>query len=94
MQLATLLLEQKYIIRIRVRAVRNELTLCMQGNFACFLLSADFFSRQLFRKTPIRNIVRVSNSLGPDHPPGLIWIQTVCKGYDISRQDLNRNNIQ
>ena len=45
------------------------------------LLSADFFQNKLFM-----NIIRVSNGLDPDQDHGsvnldLIWVQTVCKGY-------------
>ena len=56
-----------------------ELTLCMLGNFSCFLLSsADFFQNQLFFINSFRNIIRVTNSLDLSV---LIWVQTVCKDY-------------
>ena len=36
--------------------------------FSCFfLLSADCFQNQLFRKNSFRKTIRVSNSLDPDH---------------------------
>ena len=48
----------------------------------CHLLI--FFQNQLFEKNSFRNTIRVSNSLDPDqagHLVGLIWVQTVSKGY-------------
>ena len=42
------------------------LTLCLLGNFSCFLSSADSFSKLTFSKNYFRNIIRVSNSLDPD----------------------------
>ena len=48
-----------------------------------FLPSADFFQNYLF-KNSFRNTIRVSNDLDPDqdrHLLVLIWVQTVCKGY-------------
>ena len=36
------------------------------GNFACFLSSADFFSKSTFSKNAFKNIIRVSNSLDSD----------------------------
>ena len=38
----------------------------MAGDFAGFLLAADLFQNQLFRKKSFRNTIRVSNSLDPD----------------------------
>ena len=59
-----------------------ELTLCLLGNFACFLSSVDFFQNQLFLKNSIRNTslsalilsytIRVSNSLDPDQARHLV----------------------
>ena len=53
-------------------------TLCMLGNFACFLPSADLFQNQLFSKhlSEIPSecqtvLIQVS----------LIWVHTVCIGY-------------
>ena len=69
MQLATLLLEQKYISRIRVRAVRNELTLCMRGNLACFLLSADFF-QSTFLKNSYQEYRQSVKQFGSRSPAG------------------------
>ena len=51
-----------------------------------FLSSADFFfSKSIFLKDSFRNTIIVSNSLiqiRPDILSGLIWVQTVCKGYE------------
>ena len=55
-------------------------TLCLLCKFASFLLSAFFF----LLKNSFRNTIRVSNSwiqIRPDILSSLIWIQTVCKGY-------------
>ena len=41
--------------------------------FHAFLLSADFFQNQLFRKKFL--------GIPSDILSGLIWIQTVCKSY-------------
>ena len=70
-------------------------TLCLQGNFACFLSTADFFQNHIFfLKNYFMNTIRVSNILDPyqaqrfvrpDLGPnllGLILVQTVCKGYE------------
>ena len=48
------------------------------------LSSADFFSKSTFSENSFRNIIRVSNvwiQVRPDILLGLIWVQTVCKGY-------------
>ena len=58
----------------------NCLTLCPLGILDVFLSSADFFSKSIFSKISFRNTIRVSSSLGPDDL-GLIWVQTVCRGY-------------
>ena len=44
------------------------LTLCMLGNFACFLSSVDFFFSKsfFFSKKYFRNAISMSNSLDPD----------------------------
>ena len=43
-------------------------------SFADFFFKIIFFSKNYFRNT-----IRVSNTL--DHSVSLIWVQTVCKGY-------------
>ena len=49
-----------------------------------FLSSADFFQNQLFRKilsgTP-SECQTVWIQIRPDVLSGLIWVQTVCKGF-------------
>ena len=42
------------------------LTLCILGNFSCFLLSADFFFKINFFQANFRNTITVSNCLDPD----------------------------
>ena len=43
--------------------------------------SADFLDHFFFPKNSFGNIVSVSYSLDLDIMSGLIWVQTVCKGY-------------
>ena len=47
----------------------NFFTLCMLGNFSCFIflssISADFFFKTISKES-FRNTIRVSNSLDPD----------------------------
>ena len=48
-----------------------------------FLLSADFFQNQLF-KNPFQEYHQCQTvwiQIRPDILAGLIWVQTVCKGY-------------
>ena len=63
-----------------------RITVCMLGTckiscFSCRLLT--FISKLLFLKISFRNTVRVSNGLDPnqDRRFVLIWIQTVCEGF-------------
>ena len=60
------------------------LTLCMLGNFACFFVAYGFILRLNFSKKisgiPSR-CQTVWMEIRPDVLSGLIWIQTVCKGY-------------
>ena len=61
-----------------------QLTLCLFGNFACFFVVRCFFQKSTFSKNSFKITIRMSNSLDPDqarHFVGLIWGQTVCKGY-------------
>ena len=48
---------------------RNSLTVCLLGIFLAFLLSADIFQNQHFRKNSSENTIRLSNGLGPDQDP-------------------------
>ena len=64
----------------------NSLTLCLLGNVSCFLSSVDFFQNQFFRK--ILSGIHVSSEcqtvwiqILPNILSSLIWVQTVCKGY-------------
>ena len=41
-------------------------SICLLGNFACFLLSDDLFSKSTFSKISFCDAIRVSNSLDPD----------------------------
>ena len=55
----------------------------------CFLSSAFFFQNQLFRKIlsgiqPERQTVSIK--IRPDILSGLIWVQTVCNGYQLTTQ--------
>ena len=61
------------------------LTLSPLGNFSCFFLSsADFFQNQLFRKI-LSGIPSECQTdliqIRPNILSGLIWVQSVCKGY-------------
>ena len=57
------------------------LTLCMLGNFACFFLSSVNF----FTKKNLSGILlecqTVWIQIRQDILSGLIWVQTVCRGY-------------
>ena len=58
--------------------------ICPVGNFEFSFDLCWIFLNQPFSKNSFRNTIRVSNSLDPDqarHLSGLIWVQTVCKGY-------------
>ena len=59
-------------------------TLCMLGNFAYFLLSADFFfffSKLISSKNSFVKYIRVSNSLDPD--PDL-WVKIRPQGFMLN----------
>ena len=60
-------------------------TLCLLGNFACFLLSADFFFEINYFEKIILGIPSECQTvwiqIRPDILSGLIWVQTVCQGY-------------
>ena len=62
--------------------IYNSLTLCLMGNFSCFLLITYFFQNQLFGKTlsgiPLE-CQRVWIQIRTDILLGLIWVETVCK---------------
>ena len=74
------------------------LTLCMLGNFVCFLVVYGFFFKLTFSKKSFRKTIRVSNSSDPDqarHLLGLIWVQTVCKGYhQMTKVSTSRERVK
>ena len=86
-----------FFLKINFSRSTMVFTLCLLGNFArLFLSSADFFENQLFR-----NILSgipsecqtVWIQIRPDILSGLIWVQTVCKGYQqmtLSRHWVNK----
>ena len=69
----------------------NNFNACMLGNIACFFLSSVDFLNLLFakKKTKKKTIFQeyhqsVKLFQDTDHSDvllGLIWVQTVCKGY-------------
>ena len=60
-----------------------------------FLLSADFFQNQLYRKILSRIPSECQTNwiqIRPDVLSGLIWVQSVCKGYEpmtLEHKELN-----
>ena len=63
------------------------LTLCPLGNFSCFLSFADILENQVFRKI-LSGIASECQTnwiqIRPYVLSGLIWVQSVCKGYEQS----------
>ena len=61
------------------------LTPCMLGNFACFFVVCGFFFKINFFKINLAGIPSECQTvwikIRPDILSRLIWIQTVCKGY-------------
>ena len=62
------------------------LTLCMLGNFACFFVicKSFFFFKLTFSKKSLgipSECQTVWIQIRPNILLGLIWVQTVCKGY-------------
>ena len=79
------------------------LTLCMLGNFACFFVVCDFFLKS---NISIKNLSEIPSEcqtvwiqIRPDVLFGLIWVQTLCKGYQqmtkvaTSRERVNKSMI-
>ena len=56
------------------------LALCLWEFFHAFLSSADFFFKINFSKIP-SECQTVWFQISPNILSGLIWVQTVCKGY-------------
>ena len=58
----------------------------MVGNFHAFVVICKLYSKPTFSNNSIRNNIRLSNGLDPDHFVVLVWVQAVSKGYQqISR---------
>ena len=61
-----------------------SLTLCLLGNFACFLSSTDYFQNHLYRKI-LSGIPSECQAdcilIRSDKISGLFWVQSACKGY-------------
>ena len=58
------------------------LTLGLLGNFAYFIASADFFKIIFSKNSGIPlGFQTVWIQIRPNILSGLIWVQTVCKGY-------------
>ena len=73
----------------------NSITLCLLCNLSrfCPLL---FFQDHFFFKNSFRNTIRVENSLDPYQARqklGMIWVQTVCKGYQQTTLVVNEDNF-
>ena len=65
-------------------SIMDSLILCMLGNFECMLLSsADFFQNQLFPSGIPSECQTVWIEIMPYILSGLIWVQTICKGYQL-----------
>ena len=45
---------------------KSLLELCLLGNFSCFFLSSDFFSKSTYSKNSFRNTIRLSNLFTPN----------------------------
>ena len=69
-----------YSLKGKSSNVSNKLILSLQGNFSYFLSSADIFQIQLFF-FKFSECLTVWIQIRSDIFSGLIWVQTVCKGY-------------
>ena len=71
------------VFRITVQFT-TFLTLCLLGNFACFFVVCQYFQNHIFRKI-LSGIPSECQTgwiqIRPDIMSGLIWVQTVYKGY-------------
>ena len=71
-------------------------TLCQPGNFACFFVVCCFFFFFFFQNQLFRKILsgipsecqKVWIQIRPDILLGLIWVQTLCKGYQQTTLEL------
>ena len=61
------------------------LTHCILGNFSRFFCLLLIFFKIIFSKNSVRDIPSecqtVLTLIRPDDSSGLIWVQTVCQGY-------------
>ena len=53
--------------------MKENLTLCMQGNFAWLFVFCEI-SKWTFSEKSLRNTIRLSNSLDPDHAQHFVWL--------------------
>ena len=63
-----------------------HLTLCLLENISQFFYSTDFFQKQLFREKKSEKTSECQTvwfKIRPDILLGLIWVQTVCIGYQL-----------
>ena len=68
---------------------KEKLNLCMLGSLSCFFVVCWFFQNQLFQKVTSglpSECQTVWTQIRPDILSGLIWVQTVCKGYQQTTQ--------
>ena len=82
---------QSPTINLRFTLLLGGLTLCMMCNWLIvhpFLSFADFFQNQLFRKilSGPSECQTFWTQIRPDILSGLIWVQTVCQGYQPTTQ--------
>ena len=69
-------------------------TICLLGNFACFLSSSVFF-KSTFLEKKIRNIIRMSTSLDPDQARDFLWpdLDPNCL-QRLSADDISRQRVK
>ena len=70
-----------------------ELTLCLLGNFSCFfwcllIFFKIIFFEKFFQEYHQCQIVWIQ--IRPDILSGLIWVETICKGYQRSTHSRQR----
>ena len=65
---------------MELKEIDSDLHLCMQGNFVCFLSSADFFSKTNFLMFLL--LIRVSTSLDPDQAKHFVIISRLCSLHE------------
>ena len=77
-----------FVISTKISLTGSNILLCIYFAYSvifhAFLQFADFFQNQLFQKflsVILSECRTVWIQIRPDILSGLIWIQTVCKGY-------------